>query len=82
MPEVGESRHAQFKLKAFHGARDTWEAVRGFNLQDLEATIAEFERYCAKIDRDPAEVLRALARTVAARMSVRAAQAAPAITIS
>lgn len=28
---------AQFKLKAFHGARDTWEAVRGFNLQDLEA---------------------------------------------
>ena len=29
-----------------------------------------------------AEVLRALARTVAARMSVRAAQAAPAITIS
>jgi hypothetical protein len=29
--------HAQFKLKAFRGARDTWEAVRGFNSLDLEA---------------------------------------------
>jgi hypothetical protein len=28
---------AQFKLKAFHGARDTWEAVRGYNSLDLEA---------------------------------------------
>lgn len=28
---------AQFKLKAFHGARDTWEAVRGFYSLDLEA---------------------------------------------
>jgi hypothetical protein len=28
---------AQFKLKASHGARDAWEAVRGFNPQDLEA---------------------------------------------
>src|SRR5918997_1730381 len=39
----------------------------------------------AVAQREPgaaAEVLRALARTVAARMSVRAAQAAPAITIS
>ena len=39
----------------------------------------------AVAQREPgaaAEVLRALARQVAARMSVRAAQAAPAITIS
>jgi hypothetical protein len=29
---------AQFDLKAWHGARDTWEAVRRFDLQDLEAS--------------------------------------------
>jgi hypothetical protein len=28
---------AQYTLKAFHGARDTWEEVRGFNPLDLEA---------------------------------------------
>ncbi|HEX3530303.1 MAG TPA: tetratricopeptide repeat-containing protein [Thermoanaerobaculia bacterium] len=28
---------AQYALKAYRGARDTWEAVRGFDEQDLEA---------------------------------------------
>src|SRR5262249_56581211 len=31
--------HAQFKLKAFEGAKETWEAVRNNDPNDLEANL-------------------------------------------
>lgn len=61
---------AQYSLKAIRGARDTWEAVRGFDTKDLEANtiLATLYQRLGNLPRSELAVERVLERDGVAGM--------------